>query len=76
LLLSFVCLYVAFLDLFFHVSVLRIAFFPNLMERLLCQFTVKLNLGLLLCKFAYFGLVLSDFSAIFAFNLLACFFFV
>jgi len=43
---------------------------------LLFEFTAKGILGVFLCKFAYFGLVFSDWSSAFLFNFLADFCFV
>jgi len=43
-----------------QISVLRIAFIQNVMALLLFQFTAKRNFGVLLRKFAHFGIAFSD----------------
>jgi len=48
---------------------LRAACFRNFMYHLLFQFAAKRNLGMLLCKFAWFGLVYPDLQVVFVFKL-------
>ena len=62
---------------FLQVSVLRIDFLSNFMAILLFQCIAKRNLGVFLCIFAHFGLVLFGFASLFLYliNLLVlCFF--
>jgi len=53
-----------------QISVFLIACFRNFTENFLFQLTVKRNVAMFLCKFAYFGFVFFRFACFFVLNLL------